>query len=514
MARRTLALLAAMLATLAAPAEAAWSQAISPHFVIYLEELPARLRAYAQKLERFDAALRQIQKIDDPPLGLSNRLTVFVVSDIGKVQSLMRAGPGRSSVAGFYSPRANGSFAVVPRDAGPDQSGNLSREQILLHEYAHHFMFRNYASAFPAWFSEGFAEFYGTARFDADGGVGLGLPAQHRAMALFFANGLSLKTMVGATYGRLSDEQAQLLYGRGWLLTHYLTLNPKRAGQLDRYLAAINAGSSAATAAEAFGDLKLLDRELDQYMNARKLKFIKLPSDTISIGAIEVRPLSPGASAIMALRIRSHAGVNARTAPGVARDMRRLAAPYRGDPFVERALAEAEYDAGDLDAADAAADAALRADPKLVDAFIYKGRVALDRAIKAGATDAATWRGARQWFTRANAIENDNPAPLMWFYLGFTKAGAKPPVNAIAALQRAHDLAPEDDDLRLMVVRQYLLDGAAAPATKMLGPIAFAPHGGERAVWAAAILATITDHGTAAALAQWDAAAMPSDDAP
>ena len=502
MIRRLVALACAAL-WMTQPAQAAWSEATSPHFIVYSQEKPEALRAYVEKLERFDGAMRRLRRLDDPAVSPSNRLTVFVVDRLASVQKLASpSARGRSSIYGFYQPRAGGSFAVVPRMAGSGRPGNLQPETVLLHEYAHHFMFRNYSGAFPAWFVEGFAEFFAAAKFEPDGGVRLGLPALHRANGLFAATEFPLEQMLSASYGKLSPEQADVLYSRGWLLTHYLLLNSTREGQLTSYIGAINSGKSAAEAAKTFGDLKILQRELNAYMRKPRMNYLAM-APTQKVVAIEIRPLSRGASAIMATRMQSTRGVDATTAPAVARDMRRLASPFAGDPDVQRALAEAEFDAGDLDAAEAAADRALAVEPRHVGALLYKGRVRLARAVKSGAVDAASWKEARRWFVRANAVENDNPESLLLFYESYAAAKSEPTRNAIDGLYRAHELAPEDDGLRLIVVRQLLLDGKPEAAKQVLAPVAYAPHGGARAVWAASILATIEEAGAKAALARW-----------
>lgn len=43
----------------------------------------------------------------------------------------------------------------------------------------------------------------------------------------------------------------------------------------------------------------------------------------------------------------------------------------------------------------------------------------------------------------------------------------------------AVDLVPQDEDLRLMAVRQLLQDGDAADAKAAFAPIAFDPHSGK-----------------------------------
>ncbi|HEX7931160.1 MAG TPA: hypothetical protein VF470_09685, partial [Sphingomicrobium sp.] len=105
---------------------AAWLRAGSTHFIIYADENPAQLRAFAEKLERFDNAVRHVRNMDDPPIGDGNRLTVFVVRSDGEVQKLIHDKTG--DVRGFYIPRASGSVAFVPRKSGSGSEWDLDAD--------------------------------------------------------------------------------------------------------------------------------------------------------------------------------------------------------------------------------------------------------------------------------------------------------------------------------------------------------------------------------------------------
>ena len=168
--------LAAFAVLAAAPVGAAWHRASTPHFIIYADEKPAELKAFAVKLERFDKAVRVTRTMADPPVGDGNRLTTFVVSGPLEVQRLKRGAD--SGVAGFYRTRASGSIAVVPRELS--HNSLATPDTIFFHEYAHHLMFQEIATVYPPWLVEGFAEFMATAEVGADGSVGLGAGPAHR----------------------------------------------------------------------------------------------------------------------------------------------------------------------------------------------------------------------------------------------------------------------------------------------------------------------------------------------
>jgi tetratricopeptide (TPR) repeat protein len=473
----------AALAAGAAPAQAAWREASSAHFVIYSEGSDKSVRDFANKLERYDAAMRSVRGLPDFEISPGNRLTVFVVPNMGAVRKLY--GKGSTNVGGFYMGRVDGSYAITPRDGEGDEFEQI----VLLHEYAHHFMLQNFPGAFPAWLIEGFAEFNSTARFDKDGSVGLGLPANHRAYGLILMKPLKLETVLTSGVSDLKNDDKDTFYGQGWLLTHYLTLDPSRRGQLSKYLALINAGTPSLPAAkQVFGDLAVLEKELNRYLHQRTLGYLKLEASRITVKPISVRTLSPGESASMDIRIRSKRGVDEAGAQALLPLARKAAAPYPKDVLAQVTLAEAAFDANQFAEAEAAADRAIAADPKSVEALIYKGRIKMALAVKAEAKDPATWREVRRWFLAANKVEADDPEPLALFYQSFLAARAKPTANATSALEQALGLVPQDSSLRWLLARQHLQDGKGEDARAVLAPVAFDPHGGEQAKVAASVL--------------------------
>lgn len=486
--------LAAMLA-LAAPAgaHAAWHEASGKHFVVYSNDDPADIKAFAEELERFDKAIRTLRGIPDVPIGPENRLTVFVVRDVAAVGKLA----GNPNIAGFYSGRASGSLAVVPRYGTGGGAMRMSASTVLLHEYTHHLMFSSYPNAaFPGWFTEGFAEFHSTARFEPDGTMMLGRPATHRAWELYTTGDVKIATLLNAKV-----RNADAIYGLGWLLTHYLSFNETRKAQFGEYVRRLNSGQTLDEASKAFGDLGALDRELRRYMRQRSWSVWTMPVSALPIAPVTLRPLTAGEAATMQVRIRSDVGVNQRTAPGVARDARRAAAPYPNDPAVQAMLAEAEFDAGQYDAALAAAERALAADPRRVPALLYKAQALIAKAVAAKTTDSATWLAARAPLLAANKIDTESPAPLALYYTSFIAAGQTPTKNAGDALLKAQALAPFDLGVRMTAARVLIERKEAEGAKRMLAPVAYDPHRVELGAFATRIIAALDKQDYAAALA-------------
>lgn len=493
---------AALLAPAAASAR--WHEASSAHFVVYSNEDPEKLRAFAIRLERFDKAMRVRHGLDDPPVGNANRVAVYVVPHVAAVQRLV--GPGGRNVAGFYVGRASGSVAFVPRRVGSGSINDTNSHIIFFHEYAHHFMLANFGGAYPAWFVEGFAEFYSTARDEKDGGVGIGAPANHRGYSLANPSALSIERLLSGDYTKLDERERDALYSRGWLLMHYLSFEPARAGQLARYLEAIQNGSASIDAAKsAFGDLKILSRELDRYVRRPMLTYVPIAPARLPIGSVAVRPLTAGEAAFIDIRMRSTRGVDARTTAALVAEARRAAGPFAGDATVQAMLAEVEFDAGNLAEAEAAADRALAANPSNGDALIYKGRIEVAQAVAAKATDPKVWRDARHWFVKASKIDTEDAEPKVLYFASFAAAGAPPTKNAIEALIYAHQLAPQDGGVRLQVARQLILDERLKEARSVFAPVTFNPHAsGPQRQWATRVMTRLAANDGKGAILMWD----------
>lgn len=475
----------------ASPAHAAWHVAQSKHFIIYADQNPKNLTDFATRLEKFDQATRAIIGLEDPEVGDGNRVTVFVMPTVADVQKLA----GDTFLSGFYTGRATGSLAYISSSKG--REGALGTDTILFHEYAHHLMMQQLDMPYPEWYVEGFAEFLSTPVFDKDGSVGLGAVPMHRGWGLFNGRPLALEALLGASYGdvkKLPKEQRESIYGRGWLLTHYLSLEPTRAGQLDRYIVMIANGTAPLEAARStFGDLKQLDKELDAYLNRRKLSYLKVGAGRIRLAPIDVRPLTPGGSEVILLRARMKKEVPTAEREATAAQLRAIETRFVGDELVEATLAEAELIAGHAEAAEAAAGRALKANPRNTEAMILKGKAMALRAetMKEPEARHRLFNEARATFIAANKIDSEDPEPLMEFYKAFLSEGVRPTANAIAALHYASDLAPQDLGVRMNSAIAYLNDGKFKEARTTLIPIAYSPHASTAADIARRMIARI-----------------------
>ena len=484
----------------AGPAHAAWYKASTKHFVVYADERPKTLTDFAERLEMFDQAARLLLRMDDPKVGDGNRLTVYVLPTDADVRKL--AGDKSGFLDGFYTGRVEGSLAYIPKR----ENGELGAETVIYHEYTHHLMMQQLDQPYPEWYVEGFAEFLSSPMFGTDGSVGLGTPREESMWALVGTDRqMPLDQMLGGTYGpidKLPNDLRASIYERGWLLVHYLTMEPKRQGQLSRYISGIANGMSQLAAAQAaFGDLKQLQSELTSYVNRTTMKYFKISGDAIHAVPVEVQPLTAGASAIVLLRGQMKYDATSTHAEQYAAQARAIEARYPGDALVESTLAEAELDAGHADAAEAAADRALKADPNSTEPMILKGEAIELKAKDADADQRKPmFEQARDTFIAANKLDTEDPEPLFEYYKSYLREGVRATPNAIDALHYASDLAPQDVSVRMNSAIAYLMEGKPKDARTTLSVVAYSPHAGEAAEVAKRMMTDIDAGNVQAAL--------------
>ena len=475
--RRLILLLATVF--LAAPANAEWWEARTEHFVIYSKSPEKDAKAFAERLERYDQSLRSLQLIK-PDLRLSDARKVKIYRSGVGVDIAALAGDSESGIRGFYIPRLE-PVAFVPARETIQTRSVLDPETVLKHEYAHHFMYRYFPGAYPGWYIEGLAETYATIEFKPDGSFHLGNPPQYRGDELVGkyrqALGYSVRRMLLST-AEPTDADAYARYSYGWLFTHYMTFEPSRKGQLLAYLRLLDDGVQPPDAAKrAFGDIDKLEGEVSRYKNGNRFLGADVRIANYRPPVVTMRRMTPDEESIMPMVILTKRGGSPKEAKGVAGDARAVAAKYPASYAVQLELAEAELDAENLNAADRASDAALALSPDSPEALTFKGQVALAR----GKNDPKQYQVARSWFAKAYDADSDRPGPLLGNYLSYSKAGGTVPESAVIALEHAYRLAPHNDDLRIVLARQELVEKRLDVAKMLLVPLALSPHESKRA---------------------------------
>lgn len=459
-------------------ARAEWFEARTQHFTVYSDSTEADSKAFAERLERFDGALRQLQGLPlGQPIPETARVVVYrfgQTNDIG----VLAGAPG---VAGFYIPRAANPVLFTPvRDnrrfgsfEREDPRTALSAETVLQHEYTHHFMLRNFSAAYPRWYIEGFAELNATIELRDDGTFLVGKPANYRADVLKSLPQFSVKRMLDPKYKYDDPEDFAQLYATGWLLTHHLNLSPNRKGQLGAYLKAVGAGEDGMAAAQRiFGDLSKLDADLRKYL-ASNLPALEYVPANYRPPEVTVRKLDPAFAKVMRHRMKASRGQSRSEARGMNREMQAVASTETGNLDVQLLAAEAALDARDYPAATVAANRALALAPNSIEAMVFKARALFEP--KTGT--AARFGEARAMLAKAHAIDKTDPRPLIETYRAWRAQAVPVPEEAAIMLETAFPLASHDSEYRLLLTRQLLEENRIPQAEQVLAPLAYSYDG-------------------------------------
>jgi tetratricopeptide (TPR) repeat protein len=466
-------MLAGLILAMAMPgvAHAAWYQARTQHFTVYSEGNDEKLRGFAERLEKFDYLLRRLTGVTDPEAGAP--VKVYLLSSEDKVKKLAR----NSNIAGFYTTSDRNAFAVLSREA-KDGKFDFGAEEVLFHEYAHHFMLHHFPAAYPAWYIEGFAEFFSVVKFPKDGSIEFGHVPLARVPGLVLASPYPVKNLFARDTDGLSLRDGDRYYGTAWLLTHYYQYNKTgRREEMQRYLDAVAKGVPDLQPDSYFaGGLDGLEKDLKAYMRHR-LSASKFTSSEVKIGAIDMQPTDPAQGALIEDELRLIDRPRTEDLPGIVTAIRATAAKFPDSAYARAVLAEAEWAAEQKDAALADADRAIAIDPKSARAQAIRAEVLLEKAHDSD--KAEDWKAALSAIVRANRADTEDPVPLALFYRYHAMRGGKMPDLGYDGLYKAFTLLPQNPTYRMNLAHALAVRGDYARASALLDPIAYSPHGSE-----------------------------------
>ena len=464
----------------ATAAQAEWRRFETAHFIIYSESNDKRVNELATGLEDIDGLMRLATglSVDAEPV----KVRIYEMADEGQVQAAL--GETGTGIAGFYSSNSLGPFAVTLRKAY-SADGDFTRELVLHHEYAHHFMLQYFPATYPGWYVEGFAELIGSSKILPDGRVAYGWPAKHRgdAIGAFWVSVHDLLVKPPEKIGNFD------LYGQGWVLTHFFTFSKTRAPQLRQYLTALTAGKSQADAATAFGDLEELNREAHAYLLGGSFEYrpVKVPLQTPVIQKVEI--VSPAEAALIpetiafqdddvkSYRKEGDRQTELERRSRVLARIEEKAARFPNDPYALNLLAEAEDASGNSARAEAALNRLLAVQPANPRAMARKSILMSQAAGQlTGAARIDKASQARQLAIKANKIDPDDPIPYLAFYQSYHMAGLAAPANALAGLVGAVEKLPRDTNIRQTLVDELAPQSRWSEAMIVLGPIANDTH--------------------------------------
>jgi hypothetical protein len=478
---RTAALAVTALALLSAgPASAQWLKAETDHFIIYGEGSERTVRAYAEKVERFDHFLRTYY-----PIRVDHEIPKLEIYLADGRRDMLLAEPGiGASVGGFYSPNSGRIHAVVNTES-------RMGDEVMFHEYGHHFMYQMAATAYPSWFVEGFAEYYATVDVRPDR-IQFGRHSEGRMLMFVQQPVNSWAPLADVLKWRISDSgryRAGDYYAQAWGLTHYFMSTPERTRMLGQYLTAVAGGADSVAAMEAATGRTAEQLQTDMRLYLTGSIQYHTPQIDLPTPRVAVTRLSPAESDLAWL------------------DLRLDRAPLKVEPIeprdgeTERARARREEAAGERHR-DSRIGLLVKARAHRLEGRSRAGFEVLEPVLTADESDPVTLRLAAELLLDQVASEPD-PAqatghrreartylaraldadPLdfrIYRALNESRIGEAgyPSDNDIATLEVGRTLAPQSFDMRMRLGQAYMARDLHAAAVITVQPVANNPHGG------------------------------------
>lgn len=467
---RRLLLALVLLALTPATALADWRRAESQHFVVYSDGSERSLRDYTARLERFHGLLKA--RFGGPSQDDTRKLPVYLVADARALRVAQPHLP--DGIDGYYTASENDIFAILIRGKDDD---------LLLHEYTHHFMANAGQGRLPGWFSEGLAEYYATATVSEAGAATFGLPNAGRQRQLQQGRWLPMDQLLRAQGSFDIDTQAGrgMYYAQSWALTHWLLADATRARALGVYLNAVGAGRDPIEAWQSsFGIAPAaLEAQLKAYVRGR-LYYSELNIPPVT-PEIAVSPLSPAWDAVILPLINTRSPRPEEVdGPALLATSRTNAARFPDDALALVALGRAERRWGDPAAAETALARALEIEPANIEGLLLMADIVEERSSLE--TDLADIDRERDLAATllGRALEAGPKDYRVYADLARLRRGAEdyPTQDDLMTWAMAARYAPQVMSIRGDAAIAMLQGGRYDEAVALLTPIVNDPHGG------------------------------------
>lgn len=328
-----------------------WKRAEADDVIVYSDGDEAQLRRIATNLEKLHGLLDRLYRVrtrtaEPPRIEIVLFSTAKALRDSGLRNIGADEGPfAKPFVAQrFYDPRTSGAVLAIARadqvietdtakannadcgdtgatdndgesDAASDCIGKTvnhppvtrSWESILYGAYAQHLMLHYVPNAYPRWYFDGIGAIFSTVNFKHDGSIEYGEQPANLTPILRAYGRLDTAAVITGAYLHTPSTRMDWTPYHAWLLTHFFVMSNLSATdrtQFAQYLNAIDHGLSMAHAAEAFGSMAQLRREVRAYAG-RPHEYAKTVKSTATFNPT-VTPLSQTAADAMLKQLVTH----------------------------------------------------------------------------------------------------------------------------------------------------------------------------------------------------------------
>jgi tetratricopeptide (TPR) repeat protein len=272
----------------------AWLEVRTPHFIVLSNAGEKESRRIADQFERMRAVFRK----GFPTSQLDSEMPIIVLAlkDKKGFQSLepeAYLAKGQLTLAGLFMRAPDKNYVLLRLDAEGEHP-----YAAVYHEYTH--MLMSHAEEWlPLWLNEGLAEFYQNTEIK-DKEAGLGEASPENLMLLRQKRLLPLATLLTVDHNSPyyhEENKGSIFYAESWALTHYLMIKDRqdKTERLVNYANLVSHKVDSVTAAtRSFGDLNILQKDLERYVSQGSFFYLRMPGATeVDDSAFKVRPITP-----------------------------------------------------------------------------------------------------------------------------------------------------------------------------------------------------------------------------
>jgi len=280
--RRPLQLLCVItcLAVVARAKTESWLEVRTPHFTVVSNANEKESRHVADQFERMQAVFqRAFPSVEVDP---GSPIIVIAVKDKKDFQALepeAYLAKGQLNLSGLFLRAADKNYVLLRLDAEGEHP-----YATVYHEYTHLVASRA-EEWLPLWLDEGLAEFYQNTEI-REKEVLTGEPSAENLQLLRQNRLLPLTTLLAVDRNSPyyhEDNKGSIFYAESWALTHYLQIKDwqEKTDNLKNYLLLVSNKVDAVTAAtRTFGDLKVLQKNLERYVSQAGFFHVRMPGNT------------------------------------------------------------------------------------------------------------------------------------------------------------------------------------------------------------------------------------------
>lgn len=258
-----------------AQAREKWVEVSSPHFKVLTDagqDEGLQLAEHFEKMRETFSALLGAHPQDTAPMLV---LAVRNRKEFRAIEPAAYLGKGKLDLAGYFMDREARNYILLRLDVDGEHP-----YATIYHEYTHYLLRDDY-TWMPLWLNEGLAQFYQNTDIHAEE-VDLGQPDLGDLMYLRTHSLIPIATLVQITASSPyyhEEQKGTIFYAESWALTHYLIVTDREHGTelLGTYERDLQARQDSLTAARhAFGSLRQMDKNLDDYLNHLSYAYFRL----------------------------------------------------------------------------------------------------------------------------------------------------------------------------------------------------------------------------------------------